>query len=295
MSSSIPQTGTLYSARQSQLKAIADKIRANAGVDALAGKNILPTGSTIAKAEAGKTYIASASVTWDGTAIYALTLSFLDAYGNVLIDYSTEALSVPDSGTTSRESESGVAPQDTVFVSVTVTSGLTATNVMIEEAESGQTGSSEYEAYAKRDIVFPDEFVSCIDKLVSTTDADALAKHIKSGKTAYARGQKITGTGLVVKENTYSSTFPTGSSAQTIAAGSMYRLLQYPMPAGYKGIKRISSSGYSVSDFDVVYYQSFHQNGGGTVSVFMYNKSGASKTVQAKSVTLTFEYYTEEV
>lgn len=292
MASTIPQTGGLYYARQSQLKAIADKIRAKSGIDSLSGKNLLPSGVTTIKAEAGETYIFSANITWDGQETSPGSISFLNSYGTLIEIQSFDYGSAPASGTQERISLSGTAPSGTVKLYVYVPSALNPTNIMVEKAESGQTEASAYEAYYKRDIVFPDEFVSCIDNLVSTSDADAQAKHIRDGKTAYVNGQKVTGTAIVVKENTYNVQVPTGSNAQTIAAGSMYRLIRYPVGTNSRGIKRISSSGYSASDFDVVYYQSFTQSDV-TISVFLYNKSGVSKTVNAKSITLNVEYYTE--
>lgn len=85
-------------------------------------------------------------------------------------------------------------------------------------------------------MVWPDDFLSVIDGIVDTTDANAASGDILAGKTAYVNREKVTG-GIQSKA---AATYNTSASDQTIAAG------QYL--SGAQTIKGVATSGISAAN-----------------------------------------------
>lgn len=105
-------------------------------------------------------------------------------------------------------------------------------NVVISNAQL-EKGTVAH-AYAPRiDLAFPNDFISAIGTLTDTSDADATASDIMSGKTAYVNGTKITGnnTGTLTRTDTT-------VTVDTLAAGTS--ISAYGMK--YLGITMLTGS-----------------------------------------------------
>lgn len=160
-----------YKVTDTQLKAIADKIREKAGIDEPGGKNLLKPGKNSIAAEPGKRYILSADVTWDGQVTSPTGGSYYNESGIPLTMEGSSVYPTPASGTQERISHFfQTAPSGAVTLVATVKSALNPTNVMIEEEAEGQTAASEYEAYYPRKLEFPDDFIDAIDSIETATE-----------------------------------------------------------------------------------------------------------------------------
>ena len=159
-----------YKVTDTQLKAIADKIREKAGIDDPGGKNLLKPGETTVAVEAGKKYYISADITWDGIESSFASVLIKDANGMMLNIWSDARSDTPASGRQERYYSMGTAPNGAATMTVTINSKLSPTNIMIEEAATGQTGPTEYEAYYPRKLEFPDDFIDAIDSIETATE-----------------------------------------------------------------------------------------------------------------------------
>ena len=160
-----------YKVTDTQLKAIADKIREKAGIDDPGGKNLLKPGENSIAAEPGKRYILSADVTWNGTETSPVGGSYYNESGIPMTMEGSSVYPAPASGTQERIScRFSVAPAGAVSLRATVKPALNPTNIMIEEEAEGQTEASEYEAYYPRKLEFPDEFIDAIDSIETATE-----------------------------------------------------------------------------------------------------------------------------
>lgn len=160
-----------YKVTDTQLKAIADKIREKAGIDDPGGKNLLKPGTNSVAAEPGKRYILSADITWDGKKTESFSGGYYNAGGTMMTMETDGHSPAPASGEQERiEHRFSTAPAGTVSLSVSLQPALNPTNVMIEEEAEGQTAASEYEAYYPRKLEFPDDFIDAIDSIETATE-----------------------------------------------------------------------------------------------------------------------------
>lgn len=168
-----------YIVTDTQLTTIANAIRAKKAIDpsesyASLGKNLLPASGQVSGLANG-TYTFSAKAT---EAIEAGT------YFSWLYGTQEEFAELP-----------AVAAGERFSIPVTVSASVTLKfgNYYAEQQLEAGSDATAYEAYIVK-IAFPDGFTSEIGELTNTSDANAAAGDIQSGKTAYVNGTKITGT-----------------------------------------------------------------------------------------------------
>lgn len=189
-----------YSVPGEDLTNIADAIRSKTS------KNLCNPDTLTVKVKPNTYYTCSAYVTYDGVA---------DCGYDVL--EKTSMLNVPHkyfvsvgAGVTQRDDMSFKTASNAYELVFRPKSGLTVENIQIE---LGQT-MTPYEAF--NPLEFPDEFVSEIESIPNTYDANATSSDIRSGKTAYVNGTKLTGTANAILQRNvskakYNVTLPLGN------------------------------------------------------------------------------------
>ena len=138
-------------------------------------------------------------------------------------------------------------------------------------------------------LSFPDDFVSEIGTLTDTSDVNATAEYIHINKTAYVNGEKLTGTGRIIRTSTKVKTWP--SSEKTVPVGGCIKQASAFQVESMRGIDTVSTTSSATlpngSEFS---YNQTTQSGYRYVHMYFNNLSSSSVTIPANAFTSTLTY-----
>lgn len=138
-------------------------------------------------------------------------------------------------------------------------------------------------------LAFPDDFTSEIGTLTDTSDANATAEYIHINKTAYVNGEKLTGTGRIIRTSTKVKTWP--SSEKTVPAGGCIKQTSAFQVESMRGIDTVSTtSSATLSSGSEFSYNQTTQSGYRYVHMYFNNLSSSSVTIPANAFTSTLTY-----
>ena len=152
----------------------------------------------------------------------------------------------------------------------------------VADAIRAKTGSSN-------PLTFPNDFTTEIGTLTDTSDANATAEYIHINKTAYVNGQKLTGTGRIIRTSTKVKTWP--SSEKTVPAGGCIKQTSAFQVESMKGIDTVSTTSFITLPSGLEFsYNQTTQSGYRYVHMYFNNLSSSSFTIPANAFTSTLTY-----
>lgn len=137
-------------------------------------------------------------------------------------------------------------------------------------------------------LSFPDEFEEGISSLTDTSDADATEEYLHINKTAYVNGEKITGTGRIIRRKEITKTWP--STEKVVPAGGCFLIsavFQGSEMANVKGIDKITTTSSVDTGYGGFGYSQYisPSTGERRINMIFQNEHGSQKTIPANAFT----------